>query len=534
MVAEETGGAWGAAGDLELPANAESNSESFLSAVACSGAGSCVGIGSYRDGSTMTQEAMVVTEAGGKLAQASQIVLPANAASKPESRFDAVVCVTSGPCVADGSYMDRSGGREAMVAEEAGGVWHPASQIVAPANTAANPQVGFGHGISIACVAAGPCVIVAGYTDNSGDQEAMVAGATGGVWGAASEIPPPTNAATNPEINLEPACTASGVCVLVGEYSDAAGDREAMVAEEAGGLWGQAREVATPANAATNPEVIFGEVQCPAVGSCVAFGEYTNHGGATRDMEMIGMTAPEHGGAARQRSGRGRASADVLGRAWTAGPTSYAYRWLRDSAAIGGAESNTYTVTVADEGHSISCEVRATNAVGSNSVASANSVAIREEARERRDAEESAAAKKRQEEAAAKKQEVKVAVAGSVSLTGSILTVQSGGKAAVELTCTGNAPCTGKLTLTVTSKGKHAKKVKARTIGTTAFSIPAGKTGVVRIKLTTAGLALLKAAHGKLSASLTIIKSSPTPTSTEHERVQLVQKQATKAKKRKR
>jgi len=221
---------------------------------------------------------------------------------------------------------------------------------------------------------------------------------------------------------------------------------------------------------------------------------------------------------------------------WTGTPTpTFSYRWLRDGVAIGGAESNTYTVTAVDEGHSISCQVTATDSVGSKSAASANSVAIHEEAKEKREAEE-AAAKKHQEETPAKKQEeAKIAIAGSVSLTGSILSIQSGGKGSVKLTCSGTATCAGKLTLTVTSKskGKHGKKAKTETVGTAAFSIPAGRAGVVTITLTAAGRALLKAGHGKLSASLIIAKSSPAPASTERESVQLVQKAATKAKKRK-
>ncbi len=549
MVVEETGGVWGRASGLELPANAERGSESYLGAVACSAAGSCVGIGRYWDGSTRIAEAMVVSETGGKWAQASQIALPANAGSKPESRLDSVVCVVAGPCLADGSYIDRAGDREAMVAEETGGVWGPASEIQAPSNVAANPHVGFGYGISITCGSSGSCVIAAEYTDNSGDQQAMVADESGGVWGPASEIPPPANAATNPEITLVPSCTASGACVLVGEYRDAGHDWEATVAEEAGGLWGPAREIAAPANAAANPGIIFGEVQCPVVGSCVAFGQYTNHAGATRDIEVAGITAPENT-VAPTVSGTGKVGQALTcseGTWTTPAPTSYAYRWLRDGVAIGGAESSDYTVMAADEGHSISCQATATDAVGSNSVRSANSVPVREEAREAREAEEAAGARKRQEEeasavkrqqeeAAAKKkpEEAKIAVAGSVSLTGSVLSVQSDGKASVKLTCAATDPCIGRLTLTVASKGRHAKKVKAKTIGTAAFSIPAGKTGVVTIELTTAARALLKAGHGKLGASLTVLESSPAPASTRRESVTLVQRQAARAKQRKR
>jgi len=537
MVAEETGGAWGSASDVQLPANAASKSRSYLfrsylDGVACSAAGSCVGIGEYRDGSTRTEEAMVVSETGGKWGQASQIVLPANAGSEPESRFDSVVCVPSGPCVAVGSYIDLSGDREAMVAEETGGVWGPASEIQAPANVAVKPEIGFGLASKpIACAASGSCVITAKYTDSSADEQAMVADETGGVWGPAREIAAPANAATNPRTALVPSCTASGACVLAGEYTDAGGDREVLVADEANGSWSLASEIAAPANAGANPEIIFGEVQCPAAGSCVAFGEYTNRAGATRDMEVTGITAPENT-VAPIVSGTGKVGQALTcseGTWTTPAPTSYVYRWLRDGVAIGGAESSVYIVTAADEGHSISCAVTATDAVGSKSAASANTVAVREEARERREEEEAATAKKKREQA-------KIAATGSVSLTGSVLSVQSGGKASVKLTCAGTSTCTGKLTLTVTSKGKgkHGKKAKAKTIGTAAFSIPAGKSGVVTIKLTAAGRALLKAGHGKLSASLTIVKSSPAPTSTQHKTVQLVQKTATKAKQRKR
>ncbi len=543
MVADQTGGSWGPASEIELPANAESNSGSHLDGVACSAAGSCVGIGEYWDGSTKTEEAMTVTETGGKWAQASQIAPPANAGGKPESRLNSVVCVASRPCVAVGRYTDSSGSQEGMVAEESGGVWGQASQIVAPANAAANPHP-FG---SIACIASGSCVVTAEYTDNAGDQEAMVADETDGVWGPASEITPPANAASNPEVGLQLACDASGACVTIGAYRDAEGDREAMVAEEAGGLWGQAREIAAPANAANNPGIIFGEVQCPAAGSCVAFGEYTNGARATRDMEVTGITAPENT-VAPIVSGTTEVGLTLTcsqGTWATPAPTSYTYKWLRDGVAIGGAESSVYTVTAADEGHSISCEVTATDTVGSKSAVSANSAAIHEEARERREAEseEAAATRKRQEEEAlaakkhpeetpAKKQEeAKIAIAGGVSLTGSVFSVQSGGKASVKLTCTGTATCAGKLTLTV--KAKKGKKGKTETIGTATFSIPAGKTGVVTITLTAAGRALLKAGHGKLSATLTIVKSSPSPTSTERASIQLVQKQATKAKKRK-
>ncbi|HEY3829579.1 MAG TPA: hypothetical protein VGL57_10330 [Solirubrobacteraceae bacterium] len=130
-----------------------------------------------------------------------------------------------------------------------------------------------------------------------------------------------------------------------------------------------------------------------------------------------------------------------------------------------------------------------------------------------------AAAKKHQEEEAAtsRGKEEPPAATGSVSLAGSTVTVQSTRAAEVKLTCTGSHGCSGQLTLTA----KESKKTK--TIGTVAFVIPAGKTATVRITLNATGKVLLNSGHGRLSAMLTILKSSPAPSRAHTEEVRLVQ-----------
>jgi hypothetical protein len=294
MVVDQTSGVWGQASEIEPPMNAESNPNARISSIACSAAGSCVAIGAYRDESTATEEAMVATETGGSWGQASQVTPPANAGGKPSSELHSLVCVTSGPCVAAGKYTDGSGDQEAMAAEETSGMWGMASEIKPPANAASNPEAASGLSpVSIACPASGSCVIIGKYTDGSGDQEAMAAEETSGMWARASEIKPPAHAASNPEATLYPACptSTSGSCVAAGAYTDEGGDREAMVAEETSGVWGQASEITAPGNAESNPQIIFGEVQCPAAGSCIAFGEYKNSGGKFEDMEVTGTSA---------------------------------------------------------------------------------------------------------------------------------------------------------------------------------------------------------------------------------------------------
>lgn len=61
---------------------------------------------------------------------------------------------------------------------------------------------------------------------------------------------------------------------------------------------------------------------------------------------------------------------------WTGTPTiTYEYRWTRNGSPITGAVNSTYTIQAADDGTTIRCEVRGTNAYGVSSfVASSNSV----------------------------------------------------------------------------------------------------------------------------------------------------------------
>ena len=60
---------------------------------------------------------------------------------------------------------------------------------------------------------------------------------------------------------------------------------------------------------------------------------------------------------------------------WSGEPTDYAYAWHNDGVANGGTAA-TYTVTPEDSGHSLACQVTATNALGSTAAPMSNAVAI--------------------------------------------------------------------------------------------------------------------------------------------------------------
>lgn len=61
---------------------------------------------------------------------------------------------------------------------------------------------------------------------------------------------------------------------------------------------------------------------------------------------------------------------------WANTPTGYTYQWKRAGVAIDGATANTHTLISADAGSTLTCEVTASNAGGSNTASSAATATI--------------------------------------------------------------------------------------------------------------------------------------------------------------
>ncbi len=109
-------------------------------------------------------------------------------------------------------------------------------------------------------------------------------------------------------------------------------------------------------------------------------------------------------------------------------------------------------------------------------------------------------------------------------LDDSKITVQSSGKAAVELTCDGVGTCVGKVTLELNRTAGKGKHTKTQDVGGVSFSIPAGKTETLEVALNSTGRSMLKGAGGHLAGTLVILKSLPGTSKTEDESVHLSQK----------
>lgn len=108
-------------------------------------------------------------------------------------------------------------------------------------------------------------------------------------------------------------------------------------------------------------------------------------------------------------------------------------------------------------------------------------------------------------------------------LDGLAINVERSRKAAINLTCADIERCAGKLTLTAstTTRSGKARHSKTESIGTAGFSIAPGGEATVKVTLDKIGRALLSAAHGHLSAILTIVRTSPIPKTTQTQRIRL-------------
>jgi phage gpG-like protein len=108
------------------------------------------------------------------------------------------------------------------------------------------------------------------------------------------------------------------------------------------------------------------------------------------------------------------------------------------------------------------------------------------------------------------------------SLASGTVAVGGDGMAAVKLswTGTGTSMCSGKLMLRARVKARN-ERPKTMLIGTGSFSLPAGRVRIVTLKIDGIGRALFSAAHGRLSASLAILKLSPGPSEAQTEAVLL-------------
>jgi hypothetical protein len=251
-----------AASEAPTPVGAGNHGAS-LDAVACRSSLSCVAVGTYRNAATHTEPLVVAVSAAGL--SALQPPLPANAGTNPQAQLVAIACGSSTSCVALGDYQDNSGNSYGVTETGGASSWVDKEVPIPSGANQANPAVsmdtvactgqayclatgryrlssrhmgGFvlydrsgslttvpmptgGNGTqvgSLACWGIFACVGVGTYADSIGAIEGYLLSVSGAVVGW-TQAPLPTGAARQPLVSLNGvACPLVGRCIADGVY----------------------------------------------------------------------------------------------------------------------------------------------------------------------------------------------------------------------------------------------------------------------------------------------------------------------------
>jgi len=255
-----------------------------LFSVACTASGACLAGGNYQAAGRQI-EPMVAAQSHGRWTRGTPLMLPAGAASQPYAQVNGIACRSAGNCVAVGDYeYGRSRNLQAFIATQAHGRWARAFTPRPPANASSPASAQLE---AVTCTRDGSCAAVGSYQDSSGNAQTMVlVKPPAGPWRQATEIASPPNAAANPDAFMTGiACSGPGMCVAVGNYSVSPTQFEAMGAVELRGAWHRATEIAVPRGAIASTFTAITSISCLAAGPCLGAGQYAVS--ATQSRAMV-------------------------------------------------------------------------------------------------------------------------------------------------------------------------------------------------------------------------------------------------------
>ena len=196
-----------------------------------------------------------------------------------------VACPSPGACVAVGAAFGTGQDLETPLAETLSGSTWTSGKLPLPSDADTGKSA---YLSDVACPAWGTCVATGWYTDQNADVRGLIETLSGGTWTAA-RAPLPAGAILSKESSNLPTalfvvkCPAVGSCVAVGDYTDKNG-AQGLIDTLSGGTWTTAR-APLPADATTgNPAVFLWSIACPAPGTCLVPGHYYSQNGQSRNL----------------------------------------------------------------------------------------------------------------------------------------------------------------------------------------------------------------------------------------------------------
>jgi hypothetical protein len=214
---------------------------------------------------------------------ATQAPLPADAGADEYAAINDVYCPAANDCLAVG-YYSASGASgdvtQGLVETLSGGKWIPA----------AFPSVSSKKGIAlldaVACPAPGACVVV-GDAENTAIMP-VIETLADGKWRAHAPALPSDAEQDGSAFLNDISCPAAGTCVATGWYTNRDGYRGGLLDTLSGGTWTAATAPlpgnAAPDKAPTGADTFLTDVACTGVGACIATGQYRDSSGGTQGV----------------------------------------------------------------------------------------------------------------------------------------------------------------------------------------------------------------------------------------------------------
>ncbi len=139
----------------------------------------------------------------------------------------------------------------------------------------------------VACIEPGECVAYGEFVDANVEPSAFVLDEVGGVWGSPQLLSPVHVTDFQGSEVWRVVCRAVGACAAVGDYLQD-GSQHPFVADEVDGTWGPETVVngVSGLHSRSYDSVLL-NVQCPAVGDCLASGSTANNANGFRDSFIV-------------------------------------------------------------------------------------------------------------------------------------------------------------------------------------------------------------------------------------------------------
>jgi hypothetical protein len=267
-VVEEDSGTWGTASALPGTLDVDA----AITSVSCASPGNC-SAGGYYDAQPFgplpgVGYAMVATETDGTWGSVQDV--GGSFSSDGDDIVDTVTsvsCSTAGNCGAVGYYGTFDGTTHAFVMSQSNGTWGDAI------NSADSLGVSGAQWLSVSCPADGACSAAGYYADAGANLHTMAANEVGGTWKAAKEVAGALNVGKYGQL-FSVSCSSAGNCSAAGYYDDSAQGFAALVVTETKGVWGPGQGVAMPGLGDAMAEA--NSISCPSLGNCAVAGFVDN------------------------------------------------------------------------------------------------------------------------------------------------------------------------------------------------------------------------------------------------------------------